>query len=49
MDGILITYNDDANVDKMLLEFNKIYTTLHFTIEEENNNKINFLDITIFM
>ena len=45
---ILIIYNDSlTNIHAVLELFKNISQTLHFTIEQEINNSINFLDITI--
>jgi hypothetical protein len=48
VDDILITYDSTkTNINSTLEEFNNINKTLKFTMEEEQGNKINFLDITI--
>jgi hypothetical protein len=48
VDDILITYNSTkTNINNTLEEFNNINKTLKFTMEKEDDNKINFLDITI--
>jgi hypothetical protein len=47
-DDILIIYDiRQTNIEDVLLEFNKLVTKLKFTIEKEENQKINFLDLTI--
>jgi hypothetical protein len=47
-DDILILHNKKlTNIDLTLLDFNKIWLNLRFTMEKEQNEKINFLDITI--
>jgi hypothetical protein len=44
VDNILTVYNTNAtDIDKTLANFNKIPHTLQFTMEKEDNNKINFL------
>jgi hypothetical protein len=40
-------YEDNTNIYRMLDDFNNLAPTMKFTLEEEQNNKINFLDITI--
>jgi len=48
VDDILIVYNKShTNIHKVHKEFNNINNDIQFTIEEEINNSINFLDITI--
>jgi hypothetical protein len=48
VDDILIIYNTHTtNISDTLEEFNKIHLRIKFIIEEELNNKINFLDISI--
>jgi Reverse transcriptase (RNA-dependent DNA polymerase). len=48
IDDIRIVYkNEVTNVYDVLTLFNNITLTLKFTMEEGNDNKINFLDITI--
>ena len=48
MDDILIVYkNKVINIQEVLDYFNNTTPTMTFTIEEEVNNRINFLDITI--
>jgi hypothetical protein len=45
---ILIIYNTDTtNVYNLLNSFNNVMPTMNFTLEEEKDNKTNFLDITI--
>jgi hypothetical protein len=47
-DDILIVYNHDkTNINEVLNGFNDVTPTMQFTIEEENNNQLNFLDVTI--
>lgn len=50
VDDILIVYKDKiTDIHKMLdLLFNDVPPTLSFTIEEAENNSINFLDIYIY-
>lgn len=48
MDDILIIYNNNTNItNQILTEFNQIHPKLQFTVEEEFNNVINYLDISI--
>ena len=48
VDDILIVYSDEnTDIHKVLDLFNNISPTLTFTIEKEQNNSINFLDISI--
>ena len=48
VDDILIIYNQDlTDIDQVLDEFNYTLPTLKFTMENECNNAINFLDINI--
>jgi hypothetical protein len=47
-DDILIIYSiDTTNFYDVLNIFNNVMPSMNFTIEEENDNKINFLDIMI--
>jgi len=47
-DNILMMYEDDKmNIHKVLEDFNNLVPNLNFTLEKEQNNRINFLDITI--
>jgi len=48
IDNILIMHKDDrTNIQNMLQDFNSLIPKIKFTSEKEENNKINFLDITI--
>ena len=48
VDDILIMYKEDqTNKDKMLDDFSMAIPNMKFALEKEENNKINFLDITI--
>jgi len=48
VNDILIVYNDtDTDVDVLLDLFNNTLPTMTFSMEEEINNSINFLDIMI--
>ena len=38
---------DKTNIYNLLNELNNLIVKINFTLEEEENNKINFLDITI--
>ena len=49
VDDILIVYNDeDIDIQNVLEQFNNISPTLNFTIEQEVNNSIHFLDLTTY-
>jgi len=48
VDNTLLVYiNNVTNIHDLLDTPNKLIPTMHFTIEEEVDNRINFLDITI--
>ena len=48
MDDILVIYKEDkTNIHMMLEDFSNLAPSMKFTLEEEQNNRINFLDITI--
>jgi hypothetical protein len=47
VDDILIVYDDFTDIHKVYKTFNSLAPTIKFTMETENDNKINFLDITI--
>ena len=48
VDDILVVYREDkTNIHNLLNELNNLIVKINFTLEEEENNKINFLDITI--
>ena len=48
VDDILLVYIDNpTSIHNVLDEFNNLTPKLKFTLEEEQNNQINFLDITI--
>ncbi|XP_021935838.1 uncharacterized protein LOC110837712 [Zootermopsis nevadensis] len=48
VDDILIIYNTEkTNIQQVLNEFNNINQNIQFTIELEQNNTINYLDLTI--
>jgi hypothetical protein len=48
VDDILIAYNQkQTNIKDVLAQFNNTMATMKFTIEEETNNIIHFLDVTI--
>jgi len=48
VDDILIIYNNKTtNIHEVLTIFNNLTPTIKFTVEEEIENKINFLNITI--
>jgi hypothetical protein len=45
---ILIIYDENhTNIEEVQKSFNDITTGLHFTLEQEEGQKINFLDLTI--
>jgi len=48
VEDILVMYKDDKiNIHRVLLDFNNLVPNMKFTLKKEQNNKINFLDITI--
>ena len=48
MDDILIIYNENiTDIKQVLRSFNDITPSLTFTLEQEKENKLNFLDISI--
>jgi hypothetical protein len=48
LDDILIVYEGNTtNIKKVLNSFNNINPELTFSMEQEKDNKLNFLDITI--
>jgi hypothetical protein len=48
MQNILIIYNEDhTNIDDTLTKFNNIHPNIKYTIEKQENNKLNYLDTTI--
>jgi hypothetical protein len=48
IDDILILYNSDhTDIQTILTDFNKIHPNLQFTAETEQNNSINYLDLSI--
>jgi hypothetical protein len=48
VDDIFILYDKNTtNIQDVINEFNKLHKNLQFTIEKENNKKLNFLDISI--
>jgi len=48
VDDILIIYNENkTDVDHVLSSFNEITPSLNFTLEREQENKLNFLDLSI--
>jgi hypothetical protein len=48
IDDILIIYDQNkTNIDHTLHEFNKLQSTINFTIEKEQHESINFLDLAI--
>jgi hypothetical protein len=47
VDDILVMYKEDqTNIHNVLDDFNSAIPNMKFTLEKEENNKINFLDIT---
>jgi hypothetical protein len=48
VDDILLIYNDNiTNIQDTLKDFNKAHPNIQFTIEEQTDRKLNYLDITI--
>jgi hypothetical protein len=48
VDDILVLYREDkTNIHELLEDFNNLAPTMKFTLEKEQSNRINFLDITI--
>jgi hypothetical protein len=48
VDDILLNYNEKStNIQEVLSSFNNITPDMNFTTEIEQDNKLNFLDITI--
>jgi hypothetical protein len=48
VDDILIVYRENhANINSILDKFNSILPSMKFTLEQEQDNRINFLDITV--
>jgi hypothetical protein len=48
VDDILVLYREDkTNIHELLEDFSNLAPTKKFTLEKEQNNRINFLDITI--
>jgi hypothetical protein len=48
VDDIRVMYKDDkTNIHRVLEGFNNLVPSMKFTLEKEQNNKINVLDITI--
>jgi hypothetical protein len=48
LDDIFLIYNPDMITPELiLLLFNKQHKAVQFTITEENNNKISYLDLNI--
>jgi hypothetical protein len=48
VDDILIVYDTDTtNINNVLHQFNNIHADIQYTKEDEINNTINFLDVTI--
>jgi hypothetical protein len=47
VDDIIIYDQRKTNIEDTLIEFNKQKTNINFTIEKEEHNCINFLDLTI--
>jgi hypothetical protein len=45
---ILVLYREDkTNIHELLEDFSNLAPTMKFTLEKEQNNRINFLDITV--
>jgi len=48
VDDVLIMYKEDnTNIHRLLDEFNNLAPSMKFTLENEQNSRINFLDITV--
>jgi hypothetical protein len=48
LDDILIVYNEDhTDIDDTLKELDSIHPSIQYTIDNERNNQLNYLDITI--
>ena len=48
VDDVLVIYKDDkTNIHRVLEDFNNLVPSIKFTLEKEQNNRINFLDITV--
>jgi hypothetical protein len=48
VDNTLIVYNENTtNINELLNHFNNLSPKFNFTLEKEENHKINFLDVTI--
>ena len=48
MDNILVIYKDGkTNIHRVLEDFNNLVPSIKFTLEKEQNSRINFLDITV--
>jgi hypothetical protein len=48
VDDILIVYDtQQTDITSLLADFNSLHPRLHFTKENEQNNQLNYLDITI--
>jgi len=48
VDDILLIYNkNQTDIGEIVLSFNSLTPSLNFTLEQETDNKLNFLDITI--
>jgi hypothetical protein len=48
VDDILILYNTNfTNINSTLSDFNSLHQKLQFTMENEHDNQLNYLDLTI--
>ncbi|VDQ09119.1 unnamed protein product [Trichobilharzia regenti] len=47
VDDTFILADWNVNIDELLLKFNNIYPSLTFTCEEEQENKLHFLDVLL--
>jgi hypothetical protein len=48
VDDILIIYDKNkTRIETMIIEFNTIHPAINFTIENEADRKLHFLDLTI--
>jgi hypothetical protein len=47
VDDILLIYKNITDIEEILSMFNNITPDLNFTLEQEQDNRLNFLDLTI--
>lgn len=46
-DGLYISQNNGIHAEQILNQINLLHKNLHFTIEKQNNDELNYLDLTI--